>query len=314
MYSGQGSQYFQMGKELFVNNDIFRHWMMELDGLAHDLIGESVLDVMYNPASKIGDIFNRTLYTHVTIFMVECALTQVLLNRGIKPSAVIGASVGEFAAAVTAGIWDAGTGLQAVVKQAKLLESCCAEGGMLAVLHDIGIYSEAPELFEHCDIVSVNNRTHFIVSGKAENILKADRYLKNKKITSFQLPVSHGFHSSEIDPAADAYVSYLQRQTLYNKPKIPYISSLYAQRIDSLDQDYFWKVVREPIRFTDAVHSFNQFENDCVYIDLGPSGTLVNIIKMIKQNSKLTLLPTITPFNRDVQNLNKVIDAAYARF
>ena len=83
MFSGQGSQYFQMGKPLFEGNAVFRHWMIRLDGLAREISGKSVIDAIYS--SGKAEVFDRTLLTHPAIFMIEYSLARCLMHEGVKP-------------------------------------------------------------------------------------------------------------------------------------------------------------------------------------------------------------------------------------
>jgi len=90
MFSGQGSQYYQMGKELFILHSTFRKWMLKMDDFVQAQIGTSIIDKIYNEKRGREEQFVRTLWIHPTIFMVEYALTQVLLEEGIKPDYVWG--------------------------------------------------------------------------------------------------------------------------------------------------------------------------------------------------------------------------------
>ncbi|MEK5550189.1 acyltransferase domain-containing protein [Paenibacillus sp. FSL L8-0689] len=307
MYPGQGSQYYHMGIQLYKHNDVFRVCMDTLNDQVYGLIGESVLDIIYDPGRRVGERFDRTLYTHIAIFMVECSLTKIFLSHGIEPNAVIGTSLGEYAATVTAGVWSMETALQAVVRQAELLESTCAEGGMLAILHNLNIYSSDPLLRELCELAAVNHQSHFIVSGSARNIDRVEQLLKSKEVVCLRLAVSHGFHSSCIDPAEKPYLSYVQEQILH-KPVIPYGSSVYGKIIGRLEPDYFWKVARKPIRFAEAVSSITHEQKKGIYIDMGPSGTLVNIVKNLPiYNQKQTALSIMTPFHKDCNQLDDII-------
>src|SRR5436309_1981687 len=122
MFSGQGSQYFQMGKELFKTNDTFRNWMVRLDPIAKELTGYSVIETVYSDGSRKGDSFDRTLLTHPAIFMVEYALAQALMHAGVLPDMVLGVSMGSFAAATVAGFIEVEDALASVVHQAIAIE------------------------------------------------------------------------------------------------------------------------------------------------------------------------------------------------
>lgn len=96
MFSGQGSQYYQMGKELFAHNAAFRQKMLDLDDFAVSRFGYSVLKEMYHTGNRLSDPFDRLLFSHPAIFMAEYALAYALEQRGIRPDYVIGASLGEY--------------------------------------------------------------------------------------------------------------------------------------------------------------------------------------------------------------------------
>ncbi|PWK14996.1 ACP S-malonyltransferase [Tumebacillus permanentifrigoris] len=307
MYAGQGSQYYQMGKSLYEEQPVFQSWMKRMDQIVQSLIGTSVLDELYNPLHTVSQPFQRTLHTHIAIFMVEVALTQVLLEHGIVPQVVIGASLGEFAASVTAGVWDVEEGLHAVVEQARLLEAYCEEGSMLAVLHHQSIYRSNPVIYNNCDLASVNHDEHFIVSGPAAKMVLVEQALKSRGVNGLRLPVTQGFHSTAIDPAAGVYKAFLEKQR-FHKPKIPFVSSLTGQEVQQFDPDYFWRVIREPIQFAEAVSYVHDRERDCVYLDLGPSGTLINLLKKIKSEIGTDVAhPIITPFQQNRNILDKLI-------
>src|SRR5262245_63688851 len=134
MFSGQGSQYFHMGRALYDDNDTFRDWMIRLDDIARGASGRSVIETLYSDAHGKGDPFDRTLLTHPAIFMVEYSLAQSLMRAGVWPDIVLGASLGSFAAAAVAGFIGVEDALTAVMRQATALEECCEPGGMIAVL------------------------------------------------------------------------------------------------------------------------------------------------------------------------------------
>ncbi|WPS89815.1 ACP S-malonyltransferase [Brevibacillus halotolerans] len=307
MYSGQGSQYYQMGKALFEHNRIFRSYMNELDAKAPELIGISVQSELYGTNRNMTEPFTRTLHTHVCIFMVEYATTMVLLENGIVPDAVIGVSMGEFAASVAAGVCSVDTALKSVVKQAQLLEKHCDEGAMLAILDRPSLFLSDPVLYENSELVSIHNENHFIVSGRKEHMAMIEQHAKKNGIMCSKLPVTHGFHSSSIDPASDEYVAFLQKQ-LFLDPKIPYISSVSGSLLSEWNTDYFWQVIRKPIQFTEGITFLQKDDDDRIYIDVGPSGTLSTLCKSkssIKKNQMM--LPIITPYKTELQNLDYIL-------
>ncbi|MGA1868032.1 MAG: ACP S-malonyltransferase [bacterium] len=315
MFSGQGSHFFQMGKELLDHQPFFRKWMRTLDDIAGKIIGESILNKIYDENKRKSDVFNRTLYTHPAIFMVECALAHTLVENGIKPDYVLGASMGEFASAAISGIASPEELLESVITQAQILESYGKSGGMLAILSDISLYDEISRIFEDIELASINFHSHFVVSGTHSALHAIEKYLKERNIPYQVLPVSQAFHSSLLDPAALAYADFM-RERVFSPPHIPFISCSRACILNDHEsdncksndfwRDYFWEVVRKPIEFQKTIENLEKKEN-YIYIDLGPSGTLATFIKyIIRNNSQSQGVAIVTPFGQDLKNLENV--------
>ncbi|WP_235287260.1 acyltransferase domain-containing protein [Paenibacillus tarimensis] len=307
MFSGQGSQYVQMGRELYIRQPLFRDCMTRMDAVVQEICGVSVVDKLYGAeASQEG--FVQTLYTHPAIVMVEYAAAQVLQESGLDPDFVLGSSLGEFTAAAVSGISSIDEVLEAVIKQAGILEHRCPEGGMLAILHDPRIFGEAPQLHQYCELAAVNSSSHFVVSSESEKLAKAERFLEQQGILYQRLPVRFGYHSAAVDHAAAEYQDYL-RGRFTRIPTRPIVSCVYGKLMGTpLQEGYLWKAVREPIKFAEALGDTQQkLGTGVVYVDLGPGGTLANVAKRILSGrSNEEIYAVITPFNREIENLEKI--------
>jgi len=305
MFSGQGSQYYQMGKQLFKADPVFKKWMLALNDLAGKLLGESLLERLYDESKTFSETFDRTLYTHPAIFMVEYSLVQVLQERGLEPDYVLGASLGEFAAAAVSGVLTVEEIMELIIGQAKLLEAGCEKGSMVAVLYDPHLYYETPVLFENSELASVNYPEHFVVSGSCSSLEKVQAFLRDRQIVYLKLPVSYGFHSSGIDPVARQYRSMLEQKT-YQLPRVKYVSCLKGDLLTSISQYFFWDVAREPVQFPRAIQSLENGQPK-VYLDLGPSGTLANFTRhLLNQDSPSESYAIMTPFHQELKQLNKL--------
>ena len=305
MFSGQGSQYYHMGKELFENHTIFRKWMLKLDAIAYGICGQSILSHMYDEKKKRSDLFNRTFYTHPAIFMVEYALARVLLESGIEPDYLLGTSMGEFASAAIANVMTCEESLNALIKQADALETYCEEGSMLAILHDPLLYYETPLMYENSELVSINFHSHFIISGQDSCLKAIELYLRKNQLNWQRLPVNQAFHSTLIDPAANIYIDFLNQKS-FSPPQIPFISCTYASILTTINHDYFWEVIRKPIAFRETLKKLEDMQN-YIYIDLGPSGTLANFVKYnLSDKSRSQSMTILSPFGRDFRNLRQI--------
>lgn len=308
MFSGQGSQYYQMGKQLFDENPVFRQSMTQLDGQARDLCGASVVEAIYSAGKS--QVFERTLLTHPAIFMVEYSLAQCLIHAGIEPELTLGASMGSFAAAAVGGHIAPADALEAVIAQAKAFEACCARGGMLAVLASPALYDE-PSISQHSAMAGINFDGHFAVSGFPAKLDAIAATLRQRGLSSQWLAVSYAFHSSAIDAAEQQFRGHM-RGVRRRQGHLPLACAEQAAVLGELPDDFFWRTVRRPMRFHDTVAHLER-QGAHRYIDVGPSGTLATFVKYgLPASSASSAHALLTPFGRDSQNLAALLAAQQA--
>lgn len=307
LFSGQGSQYYQMGKELYHHQPVFRHWMRHLDECYYNISGKSVINELYADHNQTGKAFDRLAFTHPSIFMVEYALAQVLIENRIYPDYVLGTSLGEFAAVAIAGAVDYATALECLTVQAELVEERCLPGGMIAVLAHESLFEAEPVFTRNSELVSVNYESHFVVSGGARELSELEAYLKERRIPYQSLPVHYGFHSRWIDAAASPYKRYISGM-LFKHPEAAIISGWAGGAVNEFEPDYWWNAVREPIRFRSALQSLLPGEEKR-FIDVGPSGTLANFVKHNSQGGLRNndVQSVLSPFHNDLSKLERVL-------
>lgn len=304
MFSGQGSQYYQMGKQLFESDGLFREWMARLDAMARNRIGESVIDAIYG--SGKAEVFDRTLLTHPAIFMIEYALAQCLLREGVVPDMTLGTSLGSFTAAAVSGHLDVGDAMSAVLEQAEAFESSCDRGGIIAILAEPSLFEDA-FLQARSERAGINFSNHFAVSAAAADLDAIEAELKRRGLTHQRLAVSYAFHSRWIDRARDRFTSFMR--SVSTRPGGALVCCDRATTLTALPEDFFWHVVRREIRFRDTIEHLEQ-QGPHRYIDVGPSGTLATFVKYaVSANSGSTAYPILTPYGQDRKNLAAVLDA-----
>jgi len=301
MFSGQGSQYFHMGRALYDGDDTFREWMIELDDIAQGASGRSVIETLYSDAYGKGDPFDRTLLTHPAIFMVEYSLAQSLMRAGVWPDIVLGVSLGSFAAAAVAGFIDVEDALTAVMRQATALEECCEPGGMIAVLADPGLFAE-DFLSGRSELAAINFSSHFVVSARQAELAEIEAALMKRNIGYQRLPVSFPFHSRWIDNAKAPFESFM-RSIRRKRGRLPLACCDQTAILSDLPDDYFWNVVRRPIRFRETAAQLER-QGARRYIDVGPAGTLATFLKYeLPASAKSTANGILTPYGFDRKNL-----------
>ena len=307
MFSGQGSQRFHMGRELYDGDDVFRAWMVRLDDIARRSSGMSVIEALYSSGRDKGDPFERTLLTHPAIFMVEYSLAQSLIHAGLCPDIVLGVSLGSFAAAAVAGFISAEDALTAVIRQAIALEERCEPGGMIAVLAHPSLFEE-DFLSGRSELAAVNFSSHFVVSARRAELEAIEAALKKGDINYQRLPVSVPFHSRWMDNARAPFESFM-RSIRCGKGRLPLACCDHAAVLSDLPDDYFWNVVRRPIRFRETTARLER-QGPRRYIDVGPSGTLATFLKYgLPAGSESTAHAILTPYGFDRKNLEALLAA-----
>lgn len=314
MFSGQGSHYYSMGREFFATHPVFKDTMRSLDAMLQDMGSPSVLGELYRGDRSAADWFDDLRFTHPAIFMIEYALFEALRSDGVEPDMLLGASLGEFAAAAAAGALRTEDVARSIVQQVDLLRSTCPEGGMLAILDDVATFECEAALHESTELAAINYDRHFVVSGGTAEIARVKAWLDAGRVLSQKLPVAYPFHSRLMDVAAEPYRRAVGSLAT-REPAVPIVSCESADVIKTLEPAHFWRMVRSPIRFRDAIRTLERrSEGGWLYLDLGPSGTLANFVKHnLSRGSRSESIAVLSPFASRSSGLERVKQSYRAR-
>ena len=297
MFSGQGSHYYQMGRDLYDHNPTFRQWFTTGDEIVRERCGISIAESIYADRYQRGGIFDQIQISHPAIFLVEVATAKALAAAGIQPSGVLGSSLGTFAAWVIAGVLDFSDALHAVLHQAEVVADLCPPGGMLAVLASPKLVHDEEQLFAGCEVASVNFHEHFVVSGRVSDLAELEAVLLSRNIAHQLLPVSYAFHSRLIEPAAESHRAFLQQLT-FSTPRIPLLPTPIAE----LDHDWLWNAIRQPENLQVVIQDLESHPHG--YVDVGPAGTLATFVKYnLSPNSTSEVFPIVTRFGSERSNI-----------
>jgi len=307
LFSGQGSQYYQMGISIFKSHPTFKKWIEYGSQFIYSRLGENLSDIIYRDRpNRFDPPFNRTLFTHPAIFLVEYSIAMVLIEKGIAPDICMGYSIGEYCANAISGRVRFEDCLNMLILQAQLIEKHTPEASMMAILETPDMILRYPGLFESVTIAGINYAKHFVISGKLpllQNILKV---LKTDNIIAQILPISHGFHSSLMDSIETEYKNYCRNITI-NTSTIPVLSPATKGFVsDTSYTDYFWDVTRQPAFFEETITLLEEKET-CTYIDLGPAGTLATFTKYSINNPNTKIYITMNQFGTDLKNIEKIL-------
>ena len=305
MFSGQGSQYFQMGKELYEQRPRFKLWMDHCDEIVGDLLPESLVDIIYQADKQRTDPFDRVLYTNPAIICIEYSLAKVIMEMGINPDYLLGYSLGEFSASILSGAITLEDGIELVIEFARLLEDGLPVAGMLAVIDNIEITKQQPQLFVNTWVTGKNFAKNFVVSGLKQDLDELEQQLAERKILFQRLAVNHGFHTAIID---DIESEFKQRvnDAFPGDISIPAYSALTGTLVTEYDAQHLWQVVRQPVEFDKTILNIVE-QRDYHFIDVGPAGSLATFVKyLLPKNSASEHHEVINQFGKNLQSLDKL--------
>jgi len=309
LFPGQGAQYVNMGRELYESEPLFHD---AVDHCAQCLQGHLKLDirsVLYPEAEATADAgqrINETWVTQPAIFVVEYALARLWMAWGIKPSVLIGHSVGEYVAAVLAGTFTLEDALGLLAARAKLMQDL-PPGSMLAVRQGAGELEEL--LPEDVSIAAVNSPSLTTLSGPTPALRALQEVLEGRKIGCRFLPTSHAFHSAMMDPIVDPFTD-LVAKVQQQKPGLSWISSFTGSWMNEdvvPDASYWAGQLRHTVRFGQAVETAIQ-QGATVFLEVGPGQALTQLVR--QQPSKpdsLTLLPSLSADGANATDLDTAL-------
>ncbi|KIG19429.1 Malonyl CoA-acyl carrier protein transacylase [Enhygromyxa salina] len=319
LFSGQGSQYFHMGRSLLDADPAYRGWLLALDEIARPLLDGSVLAHVHDPSRRKSEDFLAPKPSSAAIVMSECALAFTLIERGVKPDLVCGASLGEFAAAVVAGALSVAQALRLVIEHAACFERHGEPGEVVAVLAPADRFHRDPTLQANAELVFADTNEHFVIAGTAGGMAVVTQRLKSCSIAYARLPVAYAAHSAGIDGARSA-VARLFDGERPRPPRIPMLSCAQPGPVRLADHAHFWQALRAPIRLGRVVDSLRSEpsavdEGALNFIDVGPSGTMANLVERhlaARGWSEESGAPTprvarvMTPFGGELRRLHDV--------
>lgn len=280
MFSGQGNQFVNMGRELYNENRIFQETIDYCATLLKPILDLDMREVLF-PTEQQHDqaevMISRTYITQPAIFMVSYAVARVFQGYGLTPDAMIGHSVGEYVAAALSGIMTLEDALAAVAFRGKLVYDL-PHGSMLAVL--MSEPEVAKVLPAELDIAVINSPELVVVSGATIAIDSFAAQLKKKRIFTKKLPTSHAFHSRMMAPCLDRLREFLKGITLHS-PTIPIISTVTGELLteaQAQDHEYWVQHLADPVLFGKAA-ARKLAGTPMVFLECGPGQSLESAVK-----------------------------------
>ncbi|PAJ75705.1 hypothetical protein CJF42_03480 [Pseudoalteromonas sp. NBT06-2] len=282
MFPGQGSQYGGMIQELYNSEAVFKTHVDECIEILDGLLPESLMPLLM---AEKGDLnaderLQNTALTQPALFVTEYALAKQLIIWGVKPTGMIGHSIGEYVAACLANVFSLEDGLKLVVQRGKLMASA-NPGSMLSVnLHSDELASYLPA---DVSIAAVNSSDLSVVSGPDSEIDRVMETLAEQGIKHSRLHTSHAYHSEMMRSIIPMFRKVLE-SIQFNVPSLPYISNVTGDWITAEDVtsiDYWCDHLLGTVAFSRGLDNLLA-EPNTTFVEIGPGHNLSNFVRRHK--------------------------------
>lgn len=274
LFTGQGGDLAGVGSQLYQTQPVFRRTLDRCDALLRPHLEVPLLEVLYGPSQQVL-LLEQTAYAEPSLFALQCALVELWRSWGVEPEMVMGHSVGEYAAAWTAGVFSLEQGLQFVAGRAKLMQEKATRGSMALVMAGEEQVTPLLDGLEgRLALAAVNGAQHTVISGESRALEQVLETLRSEGIRGQRLAVSHAFHSPLIEPALSG-LARLAGQVNFATPRLGLVSSLSGQlETEGLSvPDYWTRHARQPVCFAKGMQTLYQ-EGCQVFIEIGPQPVL----------------------------------------
>lgn len=313
MFPGQGSQYVNMGRDLYRRYPEFREIVDNCAAILEPNLGFDIKDVIYPPDAASEEESARQLretwITQPAMFIVEYAMARLWMSWGVQPTRMIGHSIGEYTAACIADVFSLEDCLNLLASRGKLMADLPG-GSMMAV--PLGENELVPLLTSDVAICAINSSSNCVVAGPKEVLADFEERLKEQDIQCRWLHTSHAFHSAMMDPMLEVFEAEFKNVRL-NAPTMRIISSPTGKELteaEALDPRYWARHARETVRFSDGRQMLAE-NAEQILLEVGPSNTLASLARLgTPADSEQIVVSSLGHALQEPDDVRNILDAA----
>ncbi|MFI0943209.1 amino acid adenylation domain-containing protein [Streptomyces sp. NPDC021020] len=313
VFTGMGPQWWGMGRGLLAAEPVYRAAVEECDAEIRRQAGWSLLTEMARDedTSRMA----QTWLAQAANFAVQVGLSALWRSYGVRPDAIVGHSTGEIAAFHEAGVYDLADAVTVVLHRGRLQQRLAGTGTMLAAgLTEAEAARRAGRCGGLVSLAAVNGPGDVTFSGERDALGRLAAELEREQVFAKFLPVEVPYHSAQMDPIREELLAALAGL----KPRtaqVPLYLTAAEGRAEGreLDADYWWRNVREPVRFRAAVDLLAD-DGHQLFLEVGPHPVLGHAIRecLGDRGSAGRVLPSIRRREDEPQVLARSLGELHA--
>jgi amino acid adenylation domain-containing protein len=300
LFPGQGSQFAGMGSSLYKSEPVYRREVDECSEILQPLLGLDLRDVLFPvdvAAPEAAERIQQTQFAQTGIFVTEFAMARLWQSWGIEPRACAGHSIGEYVAAVLAGVVNREDALRLVSIRGRMMQEM-PRGAMVGVR--LSESELQPYVAADISIAALNAPKLSVLAGSLDAVESLEKRLTADGVLFRRLRTSHAFHSSMMDPMLAGFEAEVAKVTLH-RPVRPYVSSFTGTWIEpeQATSPRFWAdQVRNPVRFGDALKTL--MSTPQTLLEVGPGNTLATLARQQPNSGAAVIISSLS--QRDEQS------------
>lgn len=314
-FTGQGAQYVGMANRLFQEHPAFHDDMQRFNQISQTMGFPSILGLFEGKSGTDIRTFSP-LATSLASVCMQMALSKLWRSWGIAPHAVVGHSLGEYAALNAAGVLSDADTIFLVGKRGELLEKMCTRHthSMLVVRASLDAIRSVLRDTDF-EVACINAPEETVVAGTNDHLNRLQQMLANKGFSGKIIAVPYAYHSAQVDSILDEYEVTAQG-VIFNKPSIPVISPLLSEVVtenSTFNPHYLVRHCRETVDFLGAMQAATKsgiVTGNTFFIELGPHAIVTGLVKAIV-GPKVRAFSTLQRNCNDWQVLTDVTTALY---
>lgn len=293
LFSGQSDVRRRMGADLYACCGAFSDVMDRCSAAAAAAHGVELTALLYGGEDTA--LLDDARFAQPALVALQCALVTAWAGWGVRPAAVAGHSLGEYAAACAAGALRLDETIALVIERGALTqERAASDGEMAAVLADHETIASHPAVDGAVELAGVNAPGVAVLAGPRTALRRTSERLETAGIRTMPLRTTHAFHSAAIDPLLDA----LEEAAARFPPRCPAVA--FASALEGgllpagrpLDARYWRRHAREPVRFLDAILAL-EAAGVAAFLEIGPHATLARLGARCLPESDAPFLPSL---------------------